>query len=690
MPTDRRWSARYVALLPTMVALAACSRAEREPVEVTNPARAPNLAQSSSALYTTNAGAAYRNECEANGVPLPTRVLDSSWVNHGSIVDPFLSPTLDAQLWSWKQTTGDRGICLALPRWNNANPRQAELLGVICMGTDSSKACFFDNPAGTFFTEGSTPRLSRFKGGDDLIANGQGVCTDCHAGVNPFVIHPEKSAFVALLNNAARASLLRPVSGWHEPLVPASGSPQWPENPGPETRLASIPSTNDCTACHDVPIVSTDLPGYCNVVLDTAVSRSIANGNSANETMPMNSTYASSGFVGTYDQYRETYSNHYDTMLNDWCKKAPPKDVGVVITVPPTNDPTVVSPPRIAEPLYACTRAVRVLSVIPGASVDLEVNGAVAATDVSDGESYVSFELGFDLAAGDTLRARQTMDGTTSDWSQTVTVETYTGSIPAPVIDPLEVTECGRRIGVRSTIPGVLITAFQNGASPTDMWTDSTKKIAIGPGPQPWDAGDVFTARASLCGNVSPMSAPVTARPAPESLPPAKVDPEQPYHGQEFVWGDGIAYGGYEQLFVGAYIGDTCSSPWGRSCSFSFPGSLGRNLIKGDVVKNRPSLYCANGPFGPDTLSPPAKDCSELPPPMVQVPKTGDTSVFVSGTLSGARVRVFDFGGNELGDGAAPEVILDPPAVVPGIPIVVVQQLGSCIGTLGRMVVPQP
>jgi hypothetical protein len=219
------------------------------------------------------------------------------------------------------------------------------------------------------------------------------------------------------------------------------------------------------------------------------------------------------------------------------------------------------------------------------------------------------------------------------------------------------------------------------------MWTDSTQKIAIGPGPQPWDAGDVFTARASLCGNMSPMSAPVTAGPAPESLPPANIDPNPTYEGQEFVWGEQIAYGGFETLWVNnTNIGTTCSAPWGYSCPLTFPG----NLSQGDVVRNRPALYCPNGPFGPETFADPAMPCEDLPPPLVQQPHTGDTSIFVSGTLAGARVRVFDFGGNELGDGAEPELILDPPNTIPGIPIVVVQQLGTCIGTLGRQVVPLP
>ena len=680
-------------LLATLCAsamVAGCTVERPKNTATRSERRTPEVATAVNALYTSNAGRKYRRECEDAGVPLPNRVLDGSWVNHGVIDDPFVSQGYEAELWSWSQTTGDRGICLALPRWNDDSPRRAVFFGVICMGTDSSKACFFDNPNGTWFKEGSTKKLSAFVAGDDLVGNLQGVCTDCHSGENPFVVHPEKEAFANLLAEGSRALLMRPVSGWHEPLVPASGSPQWPENPGPETRLASIPSENDCTACHSVPIVSTSLTGYCNDVLTPATSRSLAASNTADETMPTVDIYTRAGYSGSYQDYRETYRNHYETMLNVWCKAPPPSDVGEVITVPGTNDPGVISPPIVAQPIYACSRAVRVISVIPGATVELELDGTVVATETSDGESYISFELSADLAEGQQLRARQLIDGHKSDWSASVTVTRFTGTLPAPVIDPALIYQCGSRIGVRSTIPGVLLTAYQNGAQFQDKWTDSTQKIAMEPGPMPWDIGDVFTAEASLCDQKSPLSDPVTAVPAPEGLPPARVDPNPPYEGQEFTLVRDLAYGAHAEVTVAGATDNTCAAPWGVSCSYSFVDSApNRNLFVGDIVRNRPVMRCP-GPFGPQTNSLAALPCTDLPPPLVTQPTTGDDSIFVSGTVFGARIRVFDLGGNEIADGAPPQVFMDPPATVPAVPIVVVQQVGTCIGTLGRMITPKP
>lgn len=102
MSSKRPWSGRRVATLYTTICLGACTQTEPDRVEHTDPhpGRAPDLSVDVSALYTSNAGNAYRSECENAGVPPPERVLSSEWVNHGLIVDPFLAGDLDAELWS--------------------------------------------------------------------------------------------------------------------------------------------------------------------------------------------------------------------------------------------------------------------------------------------------------------------------------------------------------------------------------------------------------------------------------------------------------------------------------------------------------------------------------------------------------------------------------------------------------------
>src|SRR5690606_13152198 len=97
--------------------------------------------------------------------------------------------------------------------------------------------------------------------------NGQGTCTACHAGENPFVVHPDKAAFAGL------TSALMP-DNWHNPLV----HPDWPENPGPTTLLDSVSSASQCNSCHTqsyarrFPDVSDPLiRPYCIDVLESSV-----------------------------------------------------------------------------------------------------------------------------------------------------------------------------------------------------------------------------------------------------------------------------------------------------------------------------------------------------------------------------------------------------------------------------------
>ena len=201
-------------------------------------------------IVTTKSGMDYVAQCRAEGVPVPDRVLDGGWINHGYIEDEFILGSDNAELWSYTQSMGNnRGICLALPRWDSVTD-ETSLLGVICLGKESSKSCYFDIPLGDpAFPRYTSFPISSFEGGTGLI--GYEPCTDCHAGENPFIIHPEKhidlgggtAAFADLLGDTTRANLLQPASNWHDPIAPFG----WPQNPGPEVRLDKVYSPGDCT-----------------------------------------------------------------------------------------------------------------------------------------------------------------------------------------------------------------------------------------------------------------------------------------------------------------------------------------------------------------------------------------------------------------------------------------------------------
>ena len=146
---------------------------------------------------------------------------------------------------------------MALPR---SNGNTIELLGVICQGNDTSKACFWDNAA---VPKGKVVPFEDFVGGADL-EGGNGVCSDCHAGQNVFVVHPDTPLDLGpiLIPNA-----------WHDPLVPAG----WPQNPGPSTELDEVVlegGDGSCLSCHNLPTVS-EVGEYCFFVLMAAIAETM-------------------------------------------------------------------------------------------------------------------------------------------------------------------------------------------------------------------------------------------------------------------------------------------------------------------------------------------------------------------------------------------------------------------------------
>ncbi len=255
------------------------SRAERRPYRV--PEALQQRLQTSAVLnappkeqpqlVTADGGAAYRALCNSHGVPLPPDFgPGSAWVSKGTIagMNLFLARELDAEVLTY-ESASPPGLCVALPRYDARNTVLAD--GVICLGQSDplgggAKACFWDNQKnGTPFNfpRASSQPISRWGGGTELRAGIGGVCTDCHAGENPYIVH---GSVLGSLGVRSRAPTR------HEPIVrSAEGARAWPENPGP---MNSPPS---CSYCHGsaaargvagrLPHVSTALGGYCNVVL---------------------------------------------------------------------------------------------------------------------------------------------------------------------------------------------------------------------------------------------------------------------------------------------------------------------------------------------------------------------------------------------------------------------------------------
>lgn len=230
-----------------------------------------------SALVTNLSGAAYVRECFNQGVPVPPAWGSPQWVSQGGPLTPdFLGGgQTEAEVFSF-ESVSPRGICIALPR---ASGNTIGLLGIICQGSDTGRACFWDNQrndAQYNIAKGTNVPLSDFAGGAELDGGTGGVCTKCHAGENPFIVH-----YGSALDLGARLNPRK----WVEPLV----HPSWPQNDGPSYLLNRVvlgPNDNSCLTCHSgprrFPVLSTELNSvfgsYCTTVLAGSIGNTMPPG----------------------------------------------------------------------------------------------------------------------------------------------------------------------------------------------------------------------------------------------------------------------------------------------------------------------------------------------------------------------------------------------------------------------------
>lgn len=616
---------------------------------------------------TDNSGQKYVDECRDAGVPVPEAMFSNEWSFRGVFDKEFISEASQAELYV-HESTSPPGVCLALPRYPGSNAgsaNEAGLLGIICLGTQSNKSCFFDNPRGRAFERDVEVGIDQFVGGTDLVTNGQGICTDCHAGENPYVVHPEKTAF----------SGLAPLpGGWPDPLVDST----WPQNPGPTNLLDAVSSTLRCDSCHRAglagrfPELSTELSGYCATVLGTALAESIVGGapDPSKRTMPP--------FGGDKSQY----AAHIDA-IKAACAN-PPSDEGVVVDVVFEDDESFISPPMVIDPLYSCTERISVQSTILDAEVTLFVNGTpINPTIPSRNPRLLDFDVPA-LKSGDEVFARQELPGAAAD-SAVITVKDHTvdypAGLPTPSVDPVLIHECAGLIAVRH-VGGARVTVFTNGGDPRTFITGSYGWSTLPPAKRPFDIGDEFTAEAALCDDRSGLSAPETAVAAPGTMPTPGLDPAATFEGQELVTINNLAHGGLTSVGELSFgqIGEF-ETPVSWMPDFDIATPMGRPLLFGDELSVG-QLLCISGP---EIIGDPAAGCDELPAPRIEHPIVGRNWVVVTSAVPGARVRVYDDTGDELGDGGGTIIMLK--RTITGADVLTVtQQVGECTSSTGYRV----
>jgi hypothetical protein len=476
------------------------------------------------------------------------------------------------------------------------------------------------------------------------------MCSDCHAGENPFIVHPLDLAF----SSALSAVNVNP-KAWPTPIV----HPDWVGNIGPIEKLGPVNSGQErCDSCHskDVagrfPLVSNALPEYCSSVLTPAVS--------TGATMPPG------GGGGSYTEHR------------DWllaaCGSSPGS--GQVGGLNPPPWPGVLSPPIIEEPLYACASKVVVTGASVGATVVLYDGNNLYSKVVND--LHTEFTLSSpQLTAGQIVSATQVVGGVKSDPSTALVrdhFEDYSDGLPAPTIVPETVYECATAIAVHN-VPGVrlMLEKIPVTGQPTghELSTGVHHTWFGGLGPS-FDQGDRFRVRQALCGDVSDSSDEVEATSAPASLPSLVFKPPELTIGQPLITLESIVQGSgitVEEQTAGLLVSEeSVPYTWWPGIDIATP--LGSGIqAQHSLVATQELCSMASTPSSP----PPVQSCSI---PEIAQPIEGDTFVLVTQGAPGMTLRIFD-ATDEIGSGAGYVVALTR-ALLAGEVIAVVHEMPLC------------
>jgi hypothetical protein len=173
------------------------------------------------------------------------------------------------------------------------------------------------------------------------------------------------------------------------------------------------------------------------------------------------------------------------------------------------EDPKLVSPPVIVQPLYQCAVSITVIAYEPDAVIDVRIDSAV--TSAPGGFPFpngVTIALATALVAGQKVRARQRTPTATSAWTAIIVVGDHTKDFPAgpprPEINPAPVYKCGVRTGVGNLLPGGHVWITADGATVGDVDGCAAQQgVNIGPA---YSLNQKVVAWFELCKDPSPPS----------------------------------------------------------------------------------------------------------------------------------------------------------------------------------------
>jgi outer membrane protein assembly factor BamB len=349
------------------------------------------------------------------------------------------------------------------------------------------------------------------------------------------------------------------------------------------------------------------------------------------------------------------------------------------------EEQSFLSPPILQAPIYACSQSVVVRGFVPGAILNVLVNGTLPPAGsvtswLSEGQNIL---VAAPFSGGEQITATQTVGGVTSGPSNTVTVVSHTidypTGLPPPRLDPVPCFACGRAVGLADYVPGALVRVF------------TENRRADGTFDPPVEVGQVRDFRYAfvnpafvrdahawatqeLCASVSLPSFVEIVQATPATIPVPILDPVHEGVGIVTAFNPGrtgLVHGADINVFTNT------QPPPGRVGGQPTPGGAGQQVgispvaALGDYWPTQG--LCANVSTGTRTATVP---CALQPPATIRPPLPGDTQIELLRYIPGARILVFA-DGVEIGDGGGPVLNLGRP-LARGETLVVLQRIGTC------------
>lgn len=346
------------------------------------------------------------------------------------------------------------------------------------------------------------------------------------------------------------------------------------------------------------------------------------------------------------------------------------------------DNPKLLSPPVVVQPLYQCATAVVVTGGVLDATIEVQVNGATAGNGVVQAVLPYGITIPVPaLVANDTVRARQKTAAAVSDWSLVVSVRDHTQDYPAgpprPEVFPLPLYKCGVRTGVTNLLIGGNVWVTADGAEVGRAnGCGNPQGVNIAP---PFGMSQKVRAWFELCGDPSPPSIEHTtgAPPAPLAVP--VIAPQ--YAGGSQLEISSITNGAKVTVKRGGIVQGTWGC-WGGSIRL---GGFAPNFADNELIEAFQSMCPGDPPSGTGTMT--VQPCSNLPAPQVGPIQGGDTTVFFSQYVPGATLSVW-VNGAPVGKGGGPVVTLTT-TIMFGDTVIVTQDLPGCRGQRAlRITVP--